>query len=125
MNTYPTFQDVEAFVRDFAGLRRKQVVTPDTRLEADLRITGDDGTELLEKASAHFGVQLADPVHGVRRTFGLAENEYLFHGEGLEIPGISALIRWVFNPPETSEPRYRDLTMKELHDALVRCAPKP
>ena len=122
MNPPPTFQDVEAFVRDFAALRRNQVITPDTRLENDLGITGDDGDELLQKAATHFGVQLADPVHGYRPTFGLGENEYLFNSEGLDLLGIGELIRRLRKqPPEV----IRDLTMEELHNAILRAPPKP
>lgn len=112
-----TFEDVEAFVRDFAGLQRKRVITPDTRLENDLGITGDDGSELLEKAAAHFGVQLADPVHGYRPTFGLGENEYLFTSEGLDLIGIGELIRKLRKQPR---PIIRDLSMQELHNAILR-----
>jgi hypothetical protein len=120
MDHSPTFHEVEAFVRDFARLGRKEVITPDTRLEADLGITGDDGGELLQKAAAHFGVQLADPVHGYRSTFGLGEHEFLFHDEGLDLLGIGVLIRRLRKQPE---PRIRELTMGELHNAILRSKP--
>lgn len=117
MHQLPSFQDVELFVRDFAGLRRKHQIAPETRLEAHLGITGDDGDELLQRASKHFGVALAHPIHGYRDTFALADNEYLFHGEGLDLLGISALLGWLRNG---ERPRVRDLTMAELHGAIVR-----
>ncbi len=122
MGHTPTFQDVEAFVRDFAALRRKQIITPDTRLETDLGVTGDDGDELLQKAAVHFGVQLAHPVLGYRRTFGLGENEYLFNSEGLDLLGIGDLIRRLRKQPL---PIIRDLTMGELHNAILRSKSNP
>lgn len=117
MSQAPTFQEVETFVRHFAGLRQNHVVEPASRLEADLGITGDEGDDLLQGASRQFGVQLADPVLGYRSTFGLAHDEYLFHGEGLDLLGIGAIIRWIRKEPR---PRVRDLTMAELHNAILR-----
>ncbi|MBX3665906.1 MAG: DUF1493 family protein [Burkholderiales bacterium] len=117
MSQPPTFQDVEAFVRTFAGLRQQQVVAPDTRLEADLGITGDDGDELLQEASRHFGVQLAHPVFGYRPAFCLAEDEHLFHGEGFDLLGIGTFVRWLRKKPR---PRVRDLTVAELQNAILR-----
>ncbi len=101
---------------DFAA-RRPKVITTDSRLEADFHITGDDGDEFLQKVAVHFGVNLADPVYGYRPTFGLEENEYLFHSEGLDLLGIGDLIRRYRKQPE---PCYRDLTLGELHNAILR-----
>ncbi len=117
MHKVPTLQDIERFVRDFAGLGAGQSVTPQTRLDADLGITGDDGDDLLKAAAEHFGAKLADPIHGYRETFSLAENEYLFHAEGFDLLGVSVLVRAVSNKPK---PRIRDLTLAELHDAIIR-----
>lgn len=120
MSQSPTFQDVEAFVRHFAGLRQKHMVEPQTRLEADLGIAGDDSDELLLEASRHFGVQLAHPIDGYRTTFGLAHDEYLFHAEGVDLLGIGTISRWICKEPR---PRVRDLTVGELHDAILRSGP--
>jgi hypothetical protein len=116
----PTFHDVEVFVRDFTGVSSKKLITTDTRLEGDLGVTGDDGDELLEKASAHFGVQLAHPVHGYRQTFGLGVNECLFHSEGFDLFGIWALLGRLRNRPL---PAIRDLTVGELYSAILRSLP--
>ncbi|ORM68441.1 DUF1493 family protein [Pantoea rwandensis] len=55
MSVEPTLQQVIDFVREFSG-DVKSVITEETRLEADLGITGDDGIELLEQAEKRFGV---------------------------------------------------------------------
>ena len=117
MDETPSFDAVAAFVRQFAGLRQKHVVEPSTRCDADLGITGDDGDDLLKEASSYFRVQLAHPVEGYRKTLGLAADEYLFHSEGLDLLGVSAIIRWL---QKESLPRVRDLTVGELHNAIVR-----
>jgi hypothetical protein len=117
MQHSPAFQDVERFVRGFAALRHNQLVSPQTRLEADLGITGDDGDELLQSASKHFGAELAHPIRGYRDIFSLATDEYLFHSEGFDLIGVGALVRWLWNEPR---PRVRDLTMGELHNAIVQ-----
>ena len=117
MRQAPTIQDIELFVRDFAGLRTGREITPQSRLDADLGITGDDGDDLLRAAAEHFGAKLAHPVHGYRETFSLGENEYLFHAEGLDLIGVSGLLRWVLKQPL---PKVRDLTLAELHDAILR-----
>jgi hypothetical protein len=117
MQQRPSFQDVERFVRDFAGLRSDQTVTSKTRLNADLGITGGDGDDLLEKAAKYFNARLQHPIHGYRETFSLAENEYLFDAEGLDHFGVTAFLRWARNEPQ---PKVRDVTMSELHGAILR-----
>jgi hypothetical protein len=117
MRQPPSLQDVELFVRDFARLRASYVLHPQTRLDADLGITGDDGDELLQRASKHFGVSLANPTHGYRETFSLAEDEFLFHGEGHDLLGISRLLQRLLKVPPQ---KVRDLTIAELHDAILR-----
>lgn len=117
MHKSPSLQEVEHFVRDFAGLRNDKQVTPQTRLDADLGITGDDGDDLLKAAAEHFGARLSDPVNGYRTTFSLAEDECLFHAEGLDLIGIASLVRSLRSLPP---PKVRDLTLAELHDAIVR-----
>jgi hypothetical protein len=62
-------------------------------IEADLHICGIDGEDLLEDCEEAFGVQLATEEDGYRKTFSLAENEYLFTGEGIDFlasVGLSA-----------------------------------
>ncbi|CAM6448138.1 hypothetical protein ENINCK360B_14080 [Enterobacter intestinihominis] len=54
---------------------------------------------------------------GYMKTFSLAENEYLFTGEGIDFFGICRFMRWVRGIPE---PVIRDLTVGELHAVLVK-----
>ena len=110
--------DVASFVREFTRTRRP--VTPETRIERDLGVTGDDGTDLLAAAEAEFGVALSTPEAGVRSAFGLGPNEFLFGPEGLGLFGLPTLVRWLRRQPR---PAYRDLTVAELHGA-VRRAPR-
>jgi len=75
------------------------------------------GEDLLEDCEEAFGVQLATEEDGYMKTFALAENEYLFTGEGIDFFGICRFIRWVCGIPE---PVIRDLTVGELHAVLVK-----
>src|SRR5688572_9937469 len=106
MHQPPSFQDIERFVRNFTGIRSNQAITPQTRLDADLGVTGDDGEALLKQAAERFGAALSHPIHGYRETFLLEENEYLFHGEGFDPIGLSFLVRWLRNEPR---PKVRDV----------------
>lgn len=110
----PTLQQVIDFVREFSG-DVKSVITEQTRLEADLGITGDDGIELLEEAEKRFGVSFVTEERSFKETFCLGENEYLFNAEGLDLLGVQRLIGWI-----RREPRYvvRDLTVGELWRVL-------
>jgi hypothetical protein len=117
MHQPPSFQDIEQFVREFTGIQSSQAITPQTRLDADLGVTGDDGEALLRQAAERFGAVLSHPIHGHRETFSLGENEYLFHDEGFDPIGLSVLVRWMRNEPR---PKVRDVTVAELHDAILR-----
>ena len=107
---------VIAFVREFSGIGPRRTVGPRTRLEADLGLTGDDGEGLLDAASHYFDADLASPEHGIAATLSLGPNETLFGSEGLDPLGIARLVRLFQNRPE---PVVRDLTVAELHAALV------
>jgi len=76
-----------------------------------------DGEDLLEDCEEAFGVQLATEEDGYMKTFALAENEYLFTGEGIDFYGICRFMHWVRGIPE---PVIRDLTVGELHAVLVK-----
>jgi len=58
---------------------------PETKFERDLGLTGDDGGDLLLATEKQFCVALCSDETGVRMTFNLEPNEYLFHSEGLEL----------------------------------------
>ena len=100
----PTLSQVIEVVRNSSGEHRKPIDS-NTLIEADLHICGIDG------------VQLATEEDGYRKTFSLAENEYLFTGEGIDFFGICRFIRWIRGIPE---PVICDLTVGKLHAALVK-----
>lgn len=106
----PSFEQFIAFIREFAVLSTSTVITPATRFEKDLGITGDDGTELLEGVEKRFGVQLSSVEHGVRPVFNLKPNENLFHSEGFDLVGLS------------SSESVREFTVGELYDAVCRAS---
>jgi hypothetical protein len=110
----PTLQQVIDFVREFSG-DVKSVITEHNRLEADLGITGDDGVELLEEAEKRFGVSFVTEERSFKETFGLGENEYLFHAEGVDLLGVRRLIGWVRREPRRV---VRDLSVGELWRVL-------
>jgi hypothetical protein len=112
----PSLLDVANFVRAWTGMSKKFVVRSETRLEADLGVTGDDGEELLKAIAKEFSVALANPDDGYRTTFSLSPNEYLFSSEGFDLLGIGSLIG------QGGTPNYfvRDLTVGQLHTAIVR-----
>ncbi|WP_345971005.1 DUF1493 family protein [Sulfurimonas sp. HSL1-6] len=113
----PSFEEIVTFVRDFYSISPRQAIASETRLEADLGITGNDGEDLLHAASERFQVDLLSPKKGIRKILGLGPNEYLFGSEGFDPIGITILIRWFKGEPC---PIYRDLTVKELHDAIQK-----
>ena len=103
----PTISDVIEFVREFAGLKGSINISPATKLDAELGITGDDGMDLLIEAAGAFCTQL-EGEDGYITTFGLQPNAYLFQAEGLDLFGLL--------PAHT----VRDLTVLELHEAICR-----
>ncbi len=82
-----------------------------------MHICGRDGEDLQEDCEEAFGVQLTTEEDGYMKTFSLAENEYLFTGEGIDFFGICRFMRWLHGIPE---PVIRDLTVGELHAVLVK-----
>jgi len=94
----------------------KTIIVADTRLDSDLGITGDDGSDLLDEAGRYFGADLSGH-DGFRTTFGLAPNEYLFHAEGFDLVGASKVMGGIFR---RSRPVVRDLTVGQLHEAICR-----
>ncbi|MCI1896845.1 MAG: hypothetical protein LKI85_00445 [Enterobacter sp.] len=111
----PTLLQVIEVVRNSSGEHRK-FIDSNTWIEADLHICGMDGEDLLEDCEKAFAVQLATEEDGYMKTFSLAENEYLFTGEGIDFFGICRFMRWIRGIPE---PVIRDLTVGELHAVLV------
>ncbi|WP_244637371.1 hypothetical protein [Enterobacter kobei] len=91
----PTLSQVIEVVRNSSGEHRKPIDS-NTLIEADLHICGIDGEDLLEDCEEAFGVQLATEEDGYRKTFSLAENEYLFTGEGIDFFGNDSNLLIVF-----------------------------
>ena len=117
----PTPTDMIAFIRHFQSIPDRVRISPSTRLDADLGITGLDGDDLLRQAATRFGVVLASPEDGYRRTFSLAPNEYLFGSEGSDPLGPFGGILWVIRRIRgVPDPVVCDLTVGELHEAILR-----
>jgi hypothetical protein len=116
----PTFDDLALFLRDFARISPRTAISPETRIEADLGITGDDGDDLLKGVATHFRTPLASPEDGYRSTFGLAPNEYLFHSEGVDMLGFGRLLARLFRRTDEAPAVVRDLTVGELFAAILR-----
>ena len=117
MPMMPALENVADFVREFAGLKRSFPITERTKLDADLGVTGDDGDQLLREAAKRFQTVLADEETGYRSTFLLADDEYLFHAEGLEFFGVLGFARRICGSRAI---KVRDLTVGELHAAIRR-----
>jgi acyl carrier protein len=77
----PTFEEFAEFVRGFSGLSPEDEITPETRFEEDLLISGDDGWELLMATEERFKAALYSKEQGYRKAFNLGPKEYLFHSE--------------------------------------------
>ena len=77
-----SFEDFADFIRSQCGISQKKKITPESKFEDDLGVTGDDGVDLLRATEERFGVRLLDAGHGYRRTFDLGPDEFLFNSEG-------------------------------------------
>jgi acyl carrier protein len=77
-----SFEEFADFVRSQCGISRKKKITPESKFEDDLGVTGDDGVDLLRATERRFDIQLSDAEHGYRPTFDLGPDEFLFHSEG-------------------------------------------
>jgi hypothetical protein len=95
------------------------LIGEDTRIDADLGITGLDREALLVEAENHFGVSLG-VTEDLRPVFGLNDDEVLFgaEGVGLPIPGLERLLRLLKQGGPS--PVVRDLTVGELREAIVK-----
>jgi hypothetical protein len=61
------FEELAAFIRDWAQVPVEQPIGLDTRFEDDLGITGDDGGALLQAVEKRFAVQLSTIEDGYRK----------------------------------------------------------
>src|SRR5258707_127028 len=108
-----TFDEFAVFVREYLSVSDRKPIRSETRFELDLGVTGDDGNDLLEATERRFGVLLCSEETGVRETFNLGPNEYLFHSEGIGPDGMAPSL--LFGP---TTPIVREFTVGELFNAL-------
>lgn len=108
-----TLDDVITFIRADQYIGEGTPITATTLLEADLGITGDDGSELLEGLQKHFAISFAGPG-GLREAFGLQPGEYLFHSEGL------GFFRWLAGCFGKDIENVKPLSVGELHRVIER-----
>lgn len=108
-----TFNEFADFIRDFWRVSPHKQIEPDTQFERELGLTGDDGGDLLGAAEKRFGVKLVSEEDGIRKTFNLGPNEYLFHSEGWEL--LPAEFTTLFG---SGEPTVRKFKVGELYEAV-------
>jgi hypothetical protein len=77
-----TFDEFAEWLGEYWHVPIRKAITPETQFERDLGLTGDDGDELLKATEKRFDVRLGNEETGVRETFNLQPNEYLFNSEG-------------------------------------------
>lgn len=109
------FDEFAEFVRQFWHVSPRKPIAPDTQFERDLGLTGDDGDELLLATQERFGVQLGSEETGIRETFNLGPNEYLFHSEGWEL--FPSRLTTLFGGAD--EYAVRKFTVGELFQAVL------
>jgi hypothetical protein len=104
------FEELAAFIREWAQVPAELPIRFDTQFERDLGITGDDGSYLLQAVEKHFAVQLSSETDGYQKTFGLGRDEYLFNSESFPIWQLLPFVR---------RSTVRAFTVGELHTALA------
>jgi hypothetical protein len=76
------FEEFAEWIREYWRMHARKKIMPETQFERDHGLTGDDGNDLLEATEKRFEVRLGNEETGVRQTFNLGPNEYLFNSEG-------------------------------------------
>jgi hypothetical protein len=112
----PTFDEFAAFIREYWSVSDRKAIALETRFERDLGLAGDDGNDLLEATEKRFGVTLCFDDTGVRETFNLGPNEYLFHSEGIGFDGVSPSLLFSRGAAIT----VREFTVGDLFSAVRR-----
>ena len=85
-------ENLISLIREFHAIPDKTEISEITLLEDDLGITGDDGCELLEEVEKTFNLSFTGKDGSLREFFDLEENQFLFHGEGVDLFGIFSFI---------------------------------
>ena len=111
-----TFDEFARFICEYWSVSNPKQITQETQFERDLGLTGDDGNDLLKATEKRFDVTLCSEETGVRETFNLRTNEYLFHSEGGGL-GMPFEMTTLFS---TTAPTIRDFTVGELYEAVRR-----
>lgn len=109
-----TFDEFAEWLRWYRYIPARKAILPETQFERDLGLTGDDGTDLLEATEKRFEVRLGNEETGLRDTFNLQPNEYLFHSEGWG-PSPAEIISLFSDSPS---PTVRCFTVGELFEAV-------
>jgi len=111
-----TFDDFAKWLREYWSVPVRKAIVPETQFERDLGLTGDDGDDLLVAAEREFEVKLGNEETGVRETFNLQPNEYLFNSEGWG-PSPAELLSLFSGSPSST---VRSFTVGELFEAVRR-----
>lgn len=114
-----TFDEFAAWLREYWDVPSRKKILPETQFERDLGLTGDDGDDLLEATEKRFQVRLGNEETGVRETFNLGSNEYLFNSEGWG-PSPREIISLFSGGPTV----VRKFTVGELFEAVKRIKAK-
>ncbi|MEO1021774.1 MAG: hypothetical protein AAFW89_04470 [Bacteroidota bacterium] len=113
------YEDVAEFIAKFSRERtRKHPVRPETWIEQDLHIMGEDAIGLLIQAEEYFGISWPEG-DGFRKLFNIDEHEYLFGSEGLDPIGVFYWGEYKFRKMRgIPEPKYLDLRVSEFYRAI-------
>ena len=109
-----TFDEFAAWLHEYWSVPARRAIVPETQFERDLDLTGDDGDDLLLAAEKEFEVRLGNEEPGLRETFNLQPNEYLFNSEGWG-PSPAELISLFSSSPSLT---VRSFTVGELFEAI-------
>jgi hypothetical protein len=115
-----TFDEFAAWLREYWSVPARKAIAPETQFERDLGLTGDDGDDLLVATEKEFEVRLGNEETGVRETFNLQPNEYLFNSEGWG-PSPDELVSLFSGSPSST---VRSFTVGELFEAVRRIRAK-
>jgi hypothetical protein len=115
-----TFEEFAEWLREYWHVAARKAIVPETQFERDLGLTGDDGDDLLEAAAKRFEVKLGNEETGLRDTFYLQPNEYLFNSEGWGLSRAELISLFSRSP----YPTVRSFTVGQLFDAVRRIKAK-
>jgi hypothetical protein len=115
-----TFDEFAEWLREYWSVAARKAIVPETQFERDLGLTGDDGTDLIEAAEKRFEVRLGNEETGLRDTFDLQPNEYLFNSEGWG-PSPAEIISLFSGSPSNT---VRSFTVGELFEVVRRTKAK-